>query len=195
MLSHHRSGDYLVPSGNEPLSDPILTQVYGVIWRHSMRPQWVKFDCKICVIGIFCVQWASRSEKVPVGRYHYGHEYSRKVQIGLRGPMSAPFRNFISLWISKRVINVVSIYIWKLGTRSRYLGLWWVITSLRTVCYYLSMLKIPVSGTRWFLWLSLFLQLWRQCSTTMRRPQHHKWIVWQTCRKCPHVTSHRRHIR
>ena len=29
------SGNGLVPSGNKPLPEPMLTQIYVVIWRHQ----------------------------------------------------------------------------------------------------------------------------------------------------------------
>ena len=35
-----KSGNSLVPSGNKPLPEPMLTQISVTIWRHY-RPQWV----------------------------------------------------------------------------------------------------------------------------------------------------------
>ena len=32
--SNIRSGDYLVLSGNKPLPEPMLTQIYVTKWRH-----------------------------------------------------------------------------------------------------------------------------------------------------------------
>ena len=34
MISQHWSGNGLVPSGNKPLPEPMLTQIYVAIWRH-----------------------------------------------------------------------------------------------------------------------------------------------------------------
>ena len=45
------SGNGLVPSGNKPLPEPMLIQIYVTIWHHITRAQWVNPCCAEFILG------------------------------------------------------------------------------------------------------------------------------------------------
>ena len=68
------SGNGLVPSGNRPLSEPMLIQIYITIWCH--KPQWIDVNlrCFLCLVPI--LKWKCQFNK----NCHFDNCFSTLIQ-------------------------------------------------------------------------------------------------------------------